>query len=164
MSLLFSLLLSSAPSAAPSTVQAPAKVELITADDGVRRLVAARKGKVVVVKFWATWCDPCIKHFPEFVRVAKKFPERDVEVLTISVDLKQGIDKEVLPFLRQQSATFPAYLLDVEDPTPVMQSIDKDWSGTLPATFVYDRAGALKKRMIGATPALEATVNDLLKP
>ena len=76
----------------------------------------------------------------------------------------EGLDSDVIPFLRRFDARFPAYLLDVEDPTPVMASVDPSWTGTLPATFVYDRKGAMKKRYIGHSPDLEAQVKSLLKP
>jgi len=125
------LVLTLALSAANTTPKVDPKVELIQKTEGVREAVAARKGKVVV-KFWATWCDTCVRQFPEFVRTANRLPVKDVDVMTVSVDLRQGLKREVIPFLRKQHASFPAYLLDVEDPAPVMATLDKTWD---PAHF-----------------------------
>jgi thiol-disulfide isomerase/thioredoxin len=44
------------------------------------------KGKVVMVNFWATWCQPCIKEMPLFVKTYEKYKDHDFEILAISVD------------------------------------------------------------------------------
>jgi thiol-disulfide isomerase/thioredoxin len=156
------LLLLSAP--APTPAPAPeVKVNVLSQVGDVRRVLSEHKGKVILVKFWATWCDSCVEQFPDFIRTAKKLPSACVDVMTMSVDVKQAIDLEVLPFLKKQQATFPAYLVDIDDPGLMMASIDKTWEGTLPATFVFGRDGTLKKRFIGPTPKLEETVVALCK-
>ncbi len=44
------------------------------------------KGKVVLLDFWASWCTPCIKSFPELKELYQKFPNTSFEILSISID------------------------------------------------------------------------------
>ena len=149
---MLALLLLAAASAAPITV--------VKDDDAVPNAIAAFKGNVVIVKFWATWCDPCVEEFPHFLEVARAHPQ--AKVVSVSVDLRQAIDADVKPFLKAHKVTFPTYLLDVEDPSVVMAKIDKAWNGTLPATFVYGKDGKLAKSFVGPAKDLKATVEKLL--
>src|SRR5579885_2331113 len=41
--------------------------------DGIQSLIASKRGKVVVMDCWSTWCDPCVKEFPGLVALHKKY-------------------------------------------------------------------------------------------
>jgi thiol-disulfide isomerase/thioredoxin len=74
-----------------------------TALDGREVDLAAMKGKVVLVDFWATWCMPCIRVMPEIKALYEEFHERGLEVVGISLDeerekLEEYIAKESLPW------------------------------------------------------------------
>ena len=135
---------------------------MVKTNGGISKAIAANKGSVTIVKFWATWCDPCVEEFPHFLEVLKAFPE--AKVISVSVDLRQGINSHVKPFLQSHNVEFPTLLLDVEDPEIVMKKIYKKWDGTLPATFVYGRDGKLTKAFIGPATTLKETVELALKP
>src|SRR5436190_22743401 len=80
--------------------------------------IDARKGKVVLVDFWATWCGPCVKKFPHFVELHKKYKDKGLTCVSVSMDKegpKKAYDKEkVLKFLKEQDAAFANFI--VADP------------------------------------------------
>lgn len=59
--------------------------------NGVDQALSQWKGKVLVVNFWATWCEPCKKEIPEFVKVQAKFREKGVVFVGIALDDKDKV-------------------------------------------------------------------------
>jgi peroxiredoxin len=101
----------------------------------------AAKGQVLIINFWATWCGPCIAEFPEFVAIDAKYRAKGVKLVGISADEFADIKPKVIPFIKEQKAMFDILVQDVEDPQEMIDIVDKNWLGTLPATFVYDKQG-----------------------
>jgi len=133
--------------------------------DGVKKLLAGEKQtKPLLVNFWATWCDPCRDEFPDLVKVDQDYRRRGLDFITISLDDAADIKTLVPSFLRQMKATMPAYLLNVSDPEPVITTVDKDWGGALPATFLYDVKGKVVFKHYGrvSTPALREAIEKLV--
>jgi thiol-disulfide isomerase/thioredoxin len=113
--------------------------------DGLEKAVADRKGKVVLIDFWATWCGPCVKKFPHLVQTQKKFRDRGLVCMSVSMDPRGEKDKydkgEVLKFLKDKGATFPNYVLlgyaaDGE-------KVDRHFGleGGIPFMVLFDKAG-----------------------
>jgi peroxiredoxin len=103
----------------------------------------AAKGKVLVVNFWATWCGPCVAEFPELVMIDEKYRDKGVKLVGISVDEVADIKGKVIPFIKEQKAAFDILVQDSDDPEELISLIDKNWEGTLPTTFVFDKQGAI---------------------
>jgi peroxiredoxin len=103
----------------------------------------AARGKVLVVNFWATWCGPCVAEFPELVAIDAKYRDKGVKLVGISVDEVADIKGKVIPFIKEQKAAFDILVQDSDDPDELINLIDKNWQGTLPATFVFDKQGAI---------------------
>ncbi len=96
------------------------------------------RGKLVIVNFWATWCEPCIREWPQLDRLAERFAGRDdVVILAISVD---SDPKLIAPFLERMTLTDTKVRV-LWDPK---QDVQKAF-GTekLPDTYFVDRAGQL---------------------
>jgi len=117
-------------------------VDLID-EKGYQKLVEKREGKILVVNFWATWCVPCRKEFPDLVKVAKEYQDQHVEFVGISADLEDEIDKKVIPFLNSNNVSFKNYLKSVVDDGDFINMVNPDWQGALPVTIVYDVGGKL---------------------
>ena len=64
-----------------------------TTDGKAVSFPASYKGKVVMLDFWATWCGPCMGEVPNLARVYEKYHEKGFEVLGISLDQKDALDK-----------------------------------------------------------------------
>ena len=132
---------------------------------GVKKLLAGEKqAKPLLVNFWATWCDPCRDEFPDLVKVDQDYRRRGLDFITISLDDAADIKTLVPTFLHQMKATMPAYLLNVSDPEPVITTVDKDWGGALPATFLYDAKGKVVFKHYGrvSTPALREAIEKVM--
>jgi thiol-disulfide isomerase/thioredoxin len=116
--------------------------------NGFKRELAKRKGKVVVVNLWATWCQPCREEFPALVKLHDNYRTRGVEVIVISVDSITA-EPQVAEFLRQQRASMPAFIKKPGDSEKFINAIDRDWRGAIPYTVVYDHNGKPFAKLLG---------------
>ena len=128
----------------------------------LRRKAAPRP---LLVNFWATWCDPCREEFPDLVRIDKQYRPQGLDFTAVSLDDLAEIDKSVPKFLRDMRVTVPTYLLNVSDPEEAMSKVDPQWSGALPATFLYDAQGNLVYKRLGRiqVPELTAAIEKLFR-
>jgi thiol-disulfide isomerase/thioredoxin len=118
----------------------------------------------LLVNFWATWCDPCRDEFPDLVKIDAQYRSKGLDFIAISLDDLKDIKTEVPRFLRVMRAMMPVYLLDVPDPEPAIKAIDSEWSGALPATFLYNQKGELVYKHLGrVNPAdLRAAIDKVM--
>jgi thiol-disulfide isomerase/thioredoxin len=133
---------------------------------GLQERLAKERGRVVVVNYWATWCEPCREEFPEFVEFHRHWSGRGATFLSVSLDVASVRDTEVKKFLAEQRVPFPVFIRrDTQDPDDFINAIDQRWSGALPATFVYDCEGRRAHSLFGqqTRKSLEAVVQPLLE-
>jgi thiol-disulfide isomerase/thioredoxin len=99
------------------------------------------RGRVVLLNFWATWCEPCKAEMPLFERVQQQYRDRGLTVLAVNF---QERDEEITPFLNQLGVTFPSLV----DRTG---EVTRQWRATgLPTTFLIDRQGIIRDVRVGA--------------
>ncbi|MDX6484347.1 MAG: hypothetical protein QOE95_2118 [Gaiellaceae bacterium] len=128
--------------------------------------VGAGRARPLLVNFWATWCGPCREEFPDLVKIRRQYDAAKLDFILISLDDPSDIEKLVPEFLSEQRATaLPAYLLHANDSDAAINLVDTDWSGELPATFLYDRTGHVVFKHKGRVkPAeLRAALDEALK-
>jgi len=129
-------------------------------ENGQRGSLADYKGKVVLLDFYATWCDPCRQETPHLVALQQRYEAKGLQVIGLNVG---GDDDraEVPAFAREFGIQFPLVF-------PDEQLVD-DYMGlneSIPQTFVLDRQGNMVKRYVGfsedRTPELERVIQAAL--
>jgi cytochrome c biogenesis protein CcmG, thiol:disulfide interchange protein DsbE len=97
--------------------------------------VGAEQGKVRVVDFWATWCEPCKEAMPQLDALAKDLGSRGLVVYGVSIDEDRS---QVSKFLQQTPVSFPI----LWDKGAVrVQQFDVTY---MPVTLIVDRAGVIR--------------------
>lgn len=129
--------------------------------DGVRRALVEGDG-VTVVNVWATWCMPCREEFPDLLRLERDYRDRGVRLMLVSADFADR-RAEVVGFLAAQGVAFTSYLKDGPD-MEFIDALSKDWSGSLPGTFIFDGDGVLRRSFEGKTDfaTLSGAVEEIL--
>jgi thiol-disulfide isomerase/thioredoxin len=120
------------------------------------------EAKVSVVNVWATWCEPCLEELPDFVRFARNYRDRGVEVLLISGDFESQ-RPEAQALIERLGVDFETFIRDGGD-AELIDALSEAWSGALPVTFIYSRGRKLEKFIEGKVeyPALESEVLRVL--
>lgn len=109
--------------------------------DGTTKSLADYKGKVVLVDFWATWCDPCREEIPDMIKLQNTLTPKDFVILGVSMDEET---KDVAPFAKAQKINYPIILNGSERPP-------KGWLVPgLPSAFIVGRDGMILTRYFGS--------------
>ena len=132
------------PEVASTTAEIPTlKLQAV---DGSAYELAARRGKWVVVNFWATWCAPCIKEMPELSALDQK--REDLEVVGLAYE---EIDAPaMLEFLKTRPVVYPIAILDVYNPPA-----DFATPRGLPMTYHIAPDGKVAKQFLGPVTVVE---------
>jgi cytochrome c biogenesis protein CcmG/thiol:disulfide interchange protein DsbE len=107
-------------------------VALPELDGSARRSLAQLRGKVVVLNFWASWCEPCQAEAPLLERAQKRLATEGGTVLGVTYKDDASASRD---FVRQNKLTYPSLRDDKLDLAP------KFGTTKLPETFVLDRKG-----------------------
>jgi thiol-disulfide isomerase/thioredoxin len=126
----------------------PPTLEILSWDQTQKRREEFR-GKVVVLDVWSTYCDPCMREFPNLVALQKRLGDK-VRCISFDTDYSgavreppESFRKPVLEFLMKRGANG---LLNVISSDPSEDFYNKIRLGGPPAVFVYDQGGTLVKR------------------
>ena len=120
----------------------------LTLLDGTTWRLSDHRGKVVVLNFWASWCEPCKEEMPAFQQVAAQGDTADVEVVGVGAKLDR--DEDVRSFIRQFGITY-AIGRDLGGDDRGRGAIERDY-GVIgyPATFFISPDGTISAVVMGA--------------
>ncbi len=99
------------------------------------------RGKVVFLNFWASWCPFCLMEMPTLEKIHKRFKDRDLAVVAVSINA--GGKKSVLPLLKKLGLTFPVPL------GPNQKVMDRYGVTLIPTAFIIGRNGEIIGKAIG---------------
>jgi len=124
--------------------------------DGGRASLADHRDKLVVLNFWATWCQPCTVEMPSLEALWRRYRDRGLIVVGVSVD--RGAPRALLePYVRNLKLTFPI-LLD-----PDSKTSDRWRITALPATFLVRPGGDVSGVAMGAREWNSAEMRALVE-
>jgi thiol-disulfide isomerase/thioredoxin len=101
-------------------------------------LLSKNDGKTYVINFWATWCAPCVKELPAFEKLRVNYNEKNVEVILVSLDFPNQVESKLIPFVKKNKLKSQVVLLNDPDQDTWIPKISKKWSGSIPATLIYN--------------------------
>jgi thiol-disulfide isomerase/thioredoxin len=118
---------------------------------------AGLRGKVVLIDFWATWCQPCKKEMPGYQKLVDRYGSQGFAVIGFKFDTMSDTEDPLL-FAKKIGVRYPLAVAD-EDLKQKFGGIEG-----LPTTMLYDRKGMLRKKIIGFeyTSAIESELKPLL--
>lgn len=110
---------------------------------GVAQSLQQWRGKVLVVNFWATWCEPCRAEMPEFVRAQRELGPHGLQFVGIAVDQPD----KVIQFAKELDLNYPA-LIGGYDAMDLSKSLGNTLVA-LPFTVIFDREGRVAHTQLG---------------
>jgi thiol-disulfide isomerase/thioredoxin len=115
------------------------------------------RGKVVLIDFWATWCQPCKKEMPGYQRLLNRYGPRGFAVIGFKFDTMVDMEDPV-QFAKKLAVRYPLAVAP--------DDLKQKFGGIegLPTTMLYDRQGILRKKIVGFeyTDVIESAVKPLL--
>lgn len=146
-------------------------------NEELSKIIRANGTKNVrLINFWSTTCGPCVKEFPDLVETYRRFQNRPMDFVSISLD-PVALRSEVSKFLEAHHAAIPnstAKSLKEEgretnnyhwtggNPDAMAQAIDPEWSGALPHTILLAPGGKVLWRHTGELDTVEVR-REILK-
>jgi thiol-disulfide isomerase/thioredoxin len=148
----------SAP-AAGSPALSPAEIKLVQGDEKkLGEMLAAHKGKVVFVDYWATWCHPCVEAFPHTVEMHQKYKDQGLATIAVTFD-EPSEEPKAREFLAKQHADFENLLSTYGQGSAAFEGFGID---LVPHFRLYDRQGKLRHKWDAAPKDAEQKIEELL--
>ena len=112
--------------------------------DGTPLRLSSYRGKVVLLDFWATWCDPCREETPHFVELQREYADRGLQIIGVSMD---DTPDPVRDFYQQFHMNYPVVMGDART--------GEAYGGVLglPIAFLLDREGLIVVKHMGPRQA-----------
>ena len=128
--------------------------------EGKRSSIGDYKGKVLLLDFYATWCQPCRVETPHLVALHQKYAEQGLQIIGLNVG--GADDHEEVPGYKQEFGI--QYPLGIPDDAFVDQLLGENQN--IPQTFVINRQGQLVKHFVGFNdargPDFERVIQNVL--
>jgi thiol-disulfide isomerase/thioredoxin len=148
----------------------PLKADIAQADlktmDGTTFKIADKKGKVILINLWATWCGPCLAEMPSFVKMQEAYGPQGFEILGIDTDDESDtLMSDINNVIKEKKINYPIVFSDTKTQVALL-NISK-FSG-IPQSFLVDGDGNLRAVFKGANPEnvkkMDEIVSGLVSP
>jgi peroxiredoxin len=113
------------------------------------------QGKVTVLDFWATWCEPCLAEIANYNRLKQKYEGRDVQIVGVTV--QSGSAKEITAKVKELRVKYSVVLGD--------DNLELAFGGVIgyPTTFLIAKDGTIFKKYLGAPPSKEQDLDKQIE-
>jgi len=135
----------------------PASVAGWTVDNNRAAKLSDYKGKVIVLDFYATWCEPCRAETPRLVRLQRDYGPGGLQIIGLNVGGEN--DRGQVPAFAQEFGI--EYPLGFPDDALVNQYLTDNQN--IPQAFVFDRNGELVKRFVGYNSTSGGELERIIK-
>jgi len=109
--------------------------------DGQNKITLGQfRGQVVVLNFWATWCEPCVEEVPSLVEMQRRMKAKGVTVVAVSIDVDENAYKQ---FIKDHNVN----LITARDPSQKSNHLYGTFK--FPETYIIDRNGVMRRKFIG---------------
>ena len=126
-------------------------------ENNQRAALADYKGKVVVLDFYATWCEPCRAETPHLVRLQNEFGPKGFQVIGLNVGGDE--DREKVPaYAKEFNIQYPLAYPDDDLVTKYLSDNEN-----IPQSFIFDRNGNLLKRFVGYSSRSAVELDTIIK-
>lgn len=151
------------PAPGPPDEVVPAPIQTITGSD-LQALVEARRGRVVLINLWATWCSPCLKEIPELIHLQNAYRNRGLELIAVAMDDPMDLESQVIPFRDRLFPEWETYQRSEAEMDAFVSAIDSAWNEILPTSYLLDRDGNIARILSGGKSyeQFEAAVLQIL--
>lgn len=123
---------------------------------GEARTLDSWRGKVLVINFWATWCAPCRKEIPEFIRAQRLRGPRGLQIVGVAFDQPEPAAE----FARELNMNYPILIGGLDTMALMRESGNR--AGVLPFTLILDRQSRVVKSHLGVLS--EHQIDALITP
>jgi thiol-disulfide isomerase/thioredoxin len=124
----------------------PAQLNFTFKDVNNRKVsLADFKGKVIILDFWATWCVPCKAEIPGFIDLQKKYGQRGLQIIGLSVDDSMPTAKK---YADEMKMNYPVLLAEGKE--DILMAYDPIPS--IPVSVVIGRDGKTCSKHVGIAP------------
>lgn len=133
-------------------------------ESGLEDLLAENKGKVLLINFWAYWCQPCREEFPDLMKLKEEYGGENFELVFITLDFGDALVEKTPAFLKEMNVDFTTYYNAFDKDEDLIIRMSENWDGGIPATFIYNKEGELVETMIGKKPyeEFEKAIKELM--
>jgi len=106
---------------------------------GIEPLLNYENDTTYIINFWATWCAPCVKELPYLEQIANDYKDEKLKVILVNLDFPNHYETRLLPFLEENRISSTVVMLDDPDANSWIDKVNPRWSGSIPATLVYNK-------------------------
>lgn len=106
----------------------------VASPEAVLNFAKSMNSPLVLVNFWASWCEPCKKEMPALKQIAMKYREQGLRIILVSIDEAEEMDIAT-NYLQEEGIDFPSFFKG-DQPLKFVAKIFPQWSGAVPASLI----------------------------
>jgi thiol-disulfide isomerase/thioredoxin len=106
--------------------------------------IISNSNQPLILNFWATFCKPCLEELPYFQELSARYKDSGLKLVLVSLDLPEDYDK-IKSFAQKHHINATIVYLDETNADLFCPVVDKDWSGSIPASLFINHKTNYRK-------------------